>query len=53
VSDPPERGLETELLEGRRRILILDGVRMFSREPPPTLRRGLPDEFIRGVFGAF
>ena len=39
----------TEVFEGSRRILMLEGVRMLSREPP-TFRRGLPEEFIRGVW---
>ena len=49
LSEPLERGLVTEVFEGRRRILMLEGVRMLSREPP-TFRRGLPEEFIRGVW---
>ena len=52
MSEPLERGLGTEVFEGSRRILMLEGVRMLSREPP-TFRRGLPEEFIRGEFEAF
>lgn len=44
-SETPDKGLVTELFEGNLRILMLEGVRRFSREPPPI--RGLLEAFAR------
>jgi hypothetical protein len=48
VSDADESGLSARF-EGSRRILMLDGIRMLSREPPPC-SKGLPEAFARGAF---
>ena len=48
VSEADESGLSA-VFEGSRRILMLDGIRMLSREPPPC-NKGLPEAFARGAF---
>jgi hypothetical protein len=50
VSEACESGLSVVFVfEASRRILMLEGIRMLSREPPPC-SKGLPEAFARGAF---